>query len=154
MTVVDERGVVIQKEYRLIYVDSSTNRTKYVSWPLFCSPSIGWLAFIYLRIVMPVDYGSSVPFSSVSHRAREVHRWSMADSKQLAEQTRSLIDHLHRRQAMIVNQFRTINNDTTSSLKKSKSVSFLDDHPDPTDLRVAMTSLLRWTKHLFCSPRV
>lgn len=61
----------------------------------------------------------------------------MADSKQLAEQTRSLIDHLHRRQAMIVNQFKTINNDTTTStLKKSKSVSFLDNNSNSADLRV------------------
>lgn len=63
----------------------------------------------------------------------------MGDTKKLAEQTRSLIDHLHHRQAMIANQYRSITNETSGTLKKSKSVSFLDDELEETntnDIRV------------------
>lgn len=45
----------------------------------------------------------------------------------LAEQTRSLIDRLNVRQAMISNQLRNLTNETPGILKKSKSVSFLDE---------------------------
>jgi hypothetical protein len=51
----------------------------------------------------------------------------MEHKKNLAEQTRSLIDRLHVRQAMISNQLKTITNENTGILKKSKSVSFLDE---------------------------
>jgi hypothetical protein len=51
----------------------------------------------------------------------------MDSSKSLVEQTRSLIDCLHVRQAMISNQLKTITNENTGILKKSKSVSFLDN---------------------------
>jgi hypothetical protein len=51
----------------------------------------------------------------------------MESGKNLAEQTRSLIDHLNVRQVMISNQLKTITNETMGILKKSKSVSFLDD---------------------------
>ena len=51
----------------------------------------------------------------------------MESGKKLAEQTRSLIDRLNVRQAMISNQLKTITNETPGILKKSKSVTFLDD---------------------------
>jgi len=51
----------------------------------------------------------------------------MVGGKNLAEQTRSLIDRLNVRQTMISNQLKTITNETTGILKKSKSVSFFDD---------------------------
>jgi hypothetical protein len=51
----------------------------------------------------------------------------MDRNKNLAEQTRSLIDRLNVRQTMILNQLKTITNENTGILKKSKSVSFLDD---------------------------
>jgi hypothetical protein len=51
----------------------------------------------------------------------------MDNSKNLAEQTRSLIDRLNVRQTMISNQIKTITNENMGILKKSKSVSFLDD---------------------------
>ncbi|CAF0834602.1 unnamed protein product [Adineta steineri] len=52
----------------------------------------------------------------------------MANSRSLAEQTRSLIDRLNVHQVVISNQVKTITNDTTGLIKKSKSVSFLDDN--------------------------
>ena len=52
----------------------------------------------------------------------------MESSKSLAEQTRSLINRLNVRQEIISNQLKTITNDTIGTLKKSKSVSFLDDN--------------------------
>jgi hypothetical protein len=58
----------------------------------------------------------------------------MASRESLAEQTRSLIDHLNVRQVMISNQLRTISNETMGTLKKSKSVSFMDD--DQSHMRV------------------
>jgi hypothetical protein len=51
----------------------------------------------------------------------------MESKKNLAEQTRSLIDRLNVRQVMISNELKTIANQTTGTLKKSKSVSFDDD---------------------------
>ncbi len=51
----------------------------------------------------------------------------MDNSTNLAEQTRSLIDRLNVRQTMISNQIKTITNENMGILKKSKSVSFLDD---------------------------
>jgi hypothetical protein len=51
----------------------------------------------------------------------------MDRNKNLAEQTRSLIDRLNVRQTMISNQLKTITNEKTGILKKSKSVSFLDN---------------------------
>lgn len=57
----------------------------------------------------------------------------MGDTKKLAEQTRSLIDHLHHRQAMIASQYKSITNETSGTLKKSKSVSFLDDELEETN---------------------
>jgi len=51
----------------------------------------------------------------------------MDRNKNLAEQTRSLIDRLNVRQTMISNQLKTITNENTGILKKSKSVSFIDD---------------------------
>ena len=45
----------------------------------------------------------------------------------LAEQTRSLIDRLNVRQAMISNQLRNLTSENPGRLKKSKSVSFLDE---------------------------
>jgi hypothetical protein len=57
----------------------------------------------------------------------------METSTNLAEQTRTLINHLHARQAFIAGQFQTINNENMGRLKKSKSVSFLDDDNDDND---------------------
>lgn len=51
----------------------------------------------------------------------------MDKNQNLAEQTRSLIDRLNVRQAMISNQLKTITTENPGILKKSKSVSFLDD---------------------------
>jgi hypothetical protein len=51
----------------------------------------------------------------------------MESKKNLAEQTRSLIDRLNVRQVIISNELKTIANQTTGTLKKSKSVSFDDD---------------------------
>jgi hypothetical protein len=51
----------------------------------------------------------------------------MESKKSLAEQTRSLIDSLNVRQAVISKQLKTISNEPTGILKKSKSVSFLSD---------------------------
>jgi hypothetical protein len=51
----------------------------------------------------------------------------MNSGKNLAEQTRSLIDRLNVRQVMISNQLKTITNETPGILKKSKSVTFLDE---------------------------
>ena len=70
----------------------------------------------------------------------------MSDTKKLAEQTRSLIDHLHHRQAMIANHLKGISYETSGTLKKSKSVSFLDDELDESngnDVRVGMFDLSR-----------
>lgn len=68
----------------------------------------------------------------------------MDRSKDLADQARSLIDRLNVRQAMISNQLRAISNDTTSTLKKSKSVSFLvnDDQSNMRVLKVNFFSKL------------
>jgi hypothetical protein len=52
----------------------------------------------------------------------------MESKKNLVEQTRSLIDRLNIQQAMISDQLKTITNETTGALKKSKSVSFIDDN--------------------------
>lgn len=51
----------------------------------------------------------------------------------LAEQTRSLIDRLNVRQVMISNQLKAIATENPGILKKSKSVSFLDE---PSQLKV------------------
>jgi len=59
----------------------------------------------------------------------------MESSISLAEQTRSLIDSLNVRQAVISKQLKTISNETTGILKKSKSVSFLSDD-DRSHMRV------------------
>ena len=56
----------------------------------------------------------------------------MMNNINLAEQTRSLIDRLQTRQAIITNQFQTLTT-VASTLKKSKSVSFLDDDNDDDD---------------------
>lgn len=67
----------------------------------------------------------------------------MDSNKTLAEQTRSLIDRLKVRQMMISNQLKTITTDAPGTLKKSKSVSFLDhgnenddDDDDQSNIRV------------------
>ncbi|CAF4583869.1 unnamed protein product [Rotaria sp. Silwood1] len=65
----------------------------------------------------------------------------MERSENLAEQTRSLIDRLKVRQAMISNQLKTITNDTMGTLKKSKSVSFLDDDDDQSYMRMSSDQL-------------
>ncbi len=52
----------------------------------------------------------------------------MDSNKNLAEQTRSLIDRLNIQQIVISNQLKTITNETNGRLKKSKSVTFLNDN--------------------------
>ena len=49
----------------------------------------------------------------------------MESKKNLAEQSRSLIDRLNVRQVMITNQLKTITNETTGTLKKVKVFHFL-----------------------------
>ncbi|CAF1444124.1 unnamed protein product [Adineta ricciae] len=72
---------------------------------------------------------------------------SMMPSRQnLAEQTRSLIDSLNARQTVISNQIKTMTNDTPGILKKSKSVTFIDnEQSDPKALsdRVPPHSILK-----------
>ena len=63
----------------------------------------------------------------------------MERSKDLAEQTRSLIDFLNVRQATISQQLKTITNGTTNTLKKRKSVTFLD-HDNQPNTRVQIFS--------------
>ncbi|CAM4794244.1 unnamed protein product [Rotaria magnacalcarata] len=61
-------------------------------------------------------------------------------TKSLAQQTRSLIDHLKVRQNMISTQLKTITNDSVGSLKKSKSVTFFDVD-DQSNMRASTDQL-------------
>ncbi|CAF1123473.1 unnamed protein product [Rotaria sordida] len=65
----------------------------------------------------------------------------MASNESLAEQSRSLIDRLKVRQEIISNQLKTITNDPIGTLKKSKSVSFLDDDDDQSYMRTSTDQL-------------
>ena len=58
----------------------------------------------------------------------------MTSSKNLIEQTRSLINRLNNQQTVITNQLKTISNENPGILKRSKSVTFLDDESQPRSI--------------------
>ena len=67
---------------------------------------------------------------------RVVQQNMMPSRQSLAEQARSLIDSLNARQTVISNQIKTMTNDTPGILKKSKSVTFIDNEQSDSKVRI------------------